>query len=186
MNFGENMKNKYLKACCIHYGRGHMMMTAGKYLLDRIKAGEKVIVFSEKDVRRELEKFQKIVNTGNMVDNLDKSIMQYPISTVNNIVRNTYVSRFIVKAMNVQVDKTKCDKIIILLEEAGSFSEETLAVFERIMQQVDIPIEQINCYEFFGSNEDMEKIKNEHEYIVNTFGLTPINYVFEGYDEKSN
>ena len=166
------MKERLLlrKTCSIHANDLHFATVVFPYVSKEIKKGAIVRTILERNEEENIEKVIKNVGLNSDVKEKIKNI-DWEESDITKI-RKTF------KLLEEEIKLNK--KINIIVLGKNMFIEKVNKAFdlwiknnmEQIVQN-NIELDIINCFSF-EENEKLNKILNEHEYILKTSGLEQI------------
>lgn len=166
------MKERLLlrKTCSIHANDLHFATVVFPYVSKEIKKGAIVRTILERNEEENIEKVIKNVGLNSDVKEKIKKI-DWEESDITKI-RKTF------KLLEEEIKLNK--KINIIVLGKNMFIEKVNKAFdlwiknnmEQIVQN-NIELDIINCFSF-EENEKLNKILNEHEYILKTSGLEQI------------
>lgn len=160
----KSLKECSEKLCSFYVSNAHLVTMLIPYLSRKIKEGNNLeneveMLLSKINIKEE-EK-QKIRNI-----NWKKSLYQENVikEKLENNIENLYI---IINGDNEYVEK---------------INEKVERINEKNQKNVTI----IDCYEVLQVNQEINKILNNHDKILNTSGEKEISEVFQGYQKDNN
>ena len=152
------------KMCSFYVNEMHLTMMILPYINKEIQKQNEVIIISEENLELHI---QSILSRLNIKKEIKERINQIDWKETTNIES---------KIKNI---KENTNIIIIgnktYIENANQEIEQ-----KNTNKQITI----INCYEVMQFNNNMEKILNEHDKVLNTSGSRNIEEIFDGYNQK--
>ena len=168
----KSLKECSEKLCSFYVSNAHLVTMLIPYLSKKIKEGNNFIIFTQNNLENEVEMLLSKINIKEeekqKIRNINwkKSLYQENVikEKLENNIENFYI---IINGDNEYVEK---------INETVARTTET--------NQKNITI--IDCYEVLQVNQEINKILNNHDKILNTSGEKEISEVFQGYQKDNN
>lgn len=168
----KNLRECSEKLCSFYVSNAHLVTMLIPYLSRKIKEGNNFIIFTQNNLENEVEMLLSKINIKEeekqKIRNINwkKSLYQENVikEKLENNIENLYI---IINGDN---------------EYVGKINERVERINEKNQKNVTI----IDCYEVLQVNQEINKILNNHDKILNTSGEKEISEVFQGYQKDNN
>lgn len=144
------------KLCCFYVSDVHLITMLLPYINERINKSTKVITILENDMSRSADKV---------------------INAIQGKKSNELLSLDWKKKDLKYLYELDIENKLILISGSNEFIENANKIINNREEKCEI----LDCYEFVQGKENLEKILDKHEMIVNTTGEKYPNEVFFGY-----
>ena len=162
------------KICSFSVSDWHLITMLAPYLSKKLESEEKIYTFFETDMQEIMQKFlSKLTLNSNLKQKLQK------------LNWNSNKGYKYTQAINLFND-IKNETFMIVVNGSISHIEKVNINIEKWIRKNNIEndITIINCYEVMQFNDNIKKILDLHDKILNTSGEKEIEEVFEGYGKS--
>lgn len=173
-------KNYIKKTCGFYISEWHLVTMLLPHIANSVENGEKVETLLNKNIKKEIEEVLSRLNLNKFTE---KRIINI---NWENIPNNKFNQ---IRNYMDEIVKNN-DEIEILI---NGKKEEIDCTNKNIEYWVDMNINKIknkkiniiNCYEISEFNSNINKILDEHDFIINTSGIYPVEEMFESHKKAS-
>ena len=142
------------------------------YLSRKIKEGNNFIIFTQNNLENEVEMLLSKIN-----------IKEEEKQKIRNInwKKSLYQENVIKEKLENNIEN-----LYIIINGDNEYVEKINEKVERINEKNQKNVTIIDCYEVLQVNQEINKILNNHDKILNTSGEKEISEVFQGYQKDNN
>lgn len=168
----KSLKECSEKLCSFYVSNAHLVTMLIPYLSRKIKEGNNFIIFTQNNLENEVEMLLSKINI--------KEEEKQKIRTIN-WKKSLYQENVIKEKLENNIEN-----LYIIINGDNEYVEKINEKVERINEKNQKNITIIDCYEVLQVNQEINKILNNHDKILNTSGEKEISEVFQGYQKDNN
>lgn len=168
----KSLKECSEKLCSFYVSNAHLVTMLIPYLSKKIKEGNNFIIFTQNNLENEVEMLLSKINI--------KEEEKQKIRTIN-WKKSLYQENVIKEKLENNIEN-----LYIIINGDNEYVEKINEKVERINEKNQKNITIIDCYEVLQVNQEINKILNNHDKILNTSGEKEISEVFQGYQKDNN
>ena len=168
----KSLKECSEKLCSFYVSNAHLVTMLIPYLSKKIKEGNNFIIFTQNNLENEVEMLLSKINI--------KEEEKQKIRTIN-WKKSLYQENVIKEKLENNIEN-----FYIIINGDNEYVEKINEKVERINEKNQKNITIIDCYEVLQVNQEINKILNNHDKILNTSGEKEISEVFQGYQKDNN
>ena len=168
----KSLKECSEKLCCFYVSNAHLVTMLIPYLSRKIKEGNNFIIFTQNNLENEVEMLLSKIN-----------IKEEEKQKIRNInwKKSLYQENVIKEKLENNIEN-----LYIIINGDNEYVEKINEKVERINEKNQKNVTIIDCYEVLQVNQEINKILNNHDKILNTSGEKEISEVFQGYQKDNN
>ena len=168
----KSLKECSEKLCSFYVSNAHLVTMLIPYLSRKIKEGNNFIIFTQNNLENEVEMLLSKIN-----------IKEEEKQKIRNInwKKSLYQENVIKEKLENNIEN-----LYIIINGDNEYVEKINEKVERINEKNQKNITIIDCYEVLQVNQEINKILNNHDKILNTSGEKEISEVFQGYQKDNN
>jgi hypothetical protein len=173
-------RNYIKKNCGFYISEWHFVTMLLPHIVNEVENGIKVETLLNKNIKKEINEVLSKLNINNFTkarvlninwDNIDNNKFDFKKNYMDEIIKNNDKIEFLVNGKKDEIDN----------------------INKNLEYWLDINIDKIknkdiditNCYEISEFNSNINKILDEHDYIINTSGKYPVEEMFESHRKKA-
>lgn len=168
----KSLKECSEKLCSFYVSNAHLVTMLIPYLSRKIKEGNNFIIFTQNNLENEVEMLLSKINI--------KEEEKQKIRTIN-WKKSLYQENVIKEKLENNIEN-----LYIIINGDNEYVEKINEKVERINEKNQKNVTIIDCYEVLQVNQEINKILNNHDKILNTSGEKEISEVFQGYQKDNN
>lgn len=168
----KSLKECSEKLCSFYVSNAHLVTMLIPYLSRKIKEGNNFIIFTQNNLENEVEMLLSKINI--------KEEEKQKIRTIN-WKKSLYQENVIKEKLENNIEN-----LYIIINGDNEYVEKINEKVERINEKKQKNVTIIDCYEVLQVNQEINKILNNHDKILNTSGEKEISEVFQGYQKDNN
>lgn len=170
----KDNKNQVRKICSFYVDDWHLTAMILPHINITIKENKEILTILENGIKNNIEELLSKIN-------LNQKIQE-------QILEINWTSNFICKYSQIKREIEEKAKFASKLEIIVNGTEEYIKIANKNIEKVISSIKEkeidiINCYEIAKYN-DITKILDEHDFVLNTSGIKKIEEVFTDYNKK--
>ena len=168
----KSLKECSEKLCSFYVSNAHLVTMLIPYLSRKIKEGNNFIIFTQNNLENEVEMILSKIN-----------IKEEEKQKIRNInwKKSLYQENVIKEKLENNIEN-----LYIIINGDNEYVEKINEKVERINEKNQKNVTIIDCYEVLQVNQEINKILNNHDKILNTSGEKEISEVFQGYQKDNN
>ena len=168
----KSLKECSEKLCSFYVSNAHLVTMLIPYLSRKIKEGNNFIIFTQNNLENEVEMLLSKIN-----------IKEEEKQKIRNInwKKSLYQENVIKEKLENNIEN-----LYIIINGDNEYVEKINEKVERINEKNQKNVTIIDCYEVLQLNQEINKILNNHDKILNTSGEKEISEVFQGYQKDNN
>jgi hypothetical protein len=168
----KSLKECSEKLCSFYVSNAHLVTMLIPYLSRKIKEGNNFIIFTQNNLENEVEMLLSKIN-----------IKEEEKQKIRNInwKKSLYQENVIKEKLENNIEN-----LYIIINGDNEYVEKINEKVERINEKNQKNVTIIDCYEVLQVNQEINKILNNHDKILNTSGEKEISEVFQGYQKDNN
>lgn len=168
----KSLKECSEKLCSFYVSNAHLVTMLIPYLSRKIKEGNNFIIFTQNNLENEVEMLLSKIN-----------IKEEEKQKIRNInwKKSLYQENVIKEKLENNIEN-----LYIIINGDNEYVERINEKVERINEKNQKNVTIIDCYEVLQVNQEINKILNNHDKILNTSGEKEISEVFQGYQKDNN
>lgn len=168
----KNLRECSEKLCSFYVSNAHLVTMLIPYLSRKIKEGNNFIIFTQNNLENEVEILLSKIN-----------IKEEEKQKIRNInwKKSLYQENVIKEKLENNIEN-----LYIIINGDNEYVEKINERVERINEKNQKNVTIIDCYEVLQVNQEINKILNNHDKILNTSGEKEISEVFQGYQKDNN
>lgn len=168
----KNLRECSEKLCSFYVSNAHLVTMLIPYLSRKIKEGNNFIIFTQNNLENEVEMLLSKIN-----------IKEEEKQKIRNInwKKSLYQENVIKEKLENNIEN-----LYIIINGDNEYVEKINERVERINEKNQKNVTIIDCYEVLQVNQEINKILNNHDKILNTSGEKEISEVFQGYQKDNN
>ena len=168
----KSLKECSEKLCSFYVSNAHLVTMLIPYLSRKIKEGNNFIIFTQNNLENEVEMLLSKIN-----------IKEEEKQKIRNInwKKSLYQENVIKEKLENNIEN-----LYIIINGDNEYVEKINEKVERINEKYQKNVTIIDCYEVLQVNQEINKILNNHDKILNTSGEKEISEVFQGYQKDNN
>lgn len=168
----KSLKECSEKLCSFYVSNAHLVTMLIPYLSRKIKEGNNFIIFTQNNLENEVEMLLSKIN-----------IKEEEKQKIRNInwKKSLYQENVIKEKLENNIEN-----LYIIINGDNEYVEKINEKVERINEKNKKNVTIIDCYEVLQVNQEINKILNNHDKILNTSGEKEISEVFQGYQKDNN
>lgn len=168
----KSLKECSEKLCSFYVSNAHLVTMLIPYLSRKIKEGNNFIIFTQNNLENEVEMLLSKIN-----------IKEEDKQKIRNInwKKSLYQENVIKEKLENNIEN-----LYIIINGDNEYVEKINEKVERINEKNQKNVTIIDCYEVLQVNQEINKILNNHDKILNTSGEKEISEVFQGYQKDNN
>lgn len=168
----KSLKECSEKLCSFYVSNAHLVTMLIPYLSRKIKEGNNFIIFTQNNLENEVEMLLSKIN-----------IKEEEKQKIRNInwKKSLYQENVIKEKLENNIEN-----FYIIINGDNEYVEKINEKVERINEKNQKNVTIIDCYEVLQVNQEINKILNNHDKILNTSGEKEISEVFQGYQKDNN
>ena len=168
----KSLKECSEKLCSFYVSNAHLVTMLIPYLSKKIKEGNNFIIFTQNNLENEVEMLLSKIN-----------IKEEEKQKIRNInwKKSLYQENVIKEKLENNIEN-----FYIIINGDNEYVEKINEKVERINEKNQKNVTIIDCYEVLQVNQEINKILNNHDKILNTSGEKEISEVFQGYQKDNN
>ena len=177
-----NIKNNELKClnlnkvCNFHAGDGHFFATVLPFLIDKIEKGSKALLFVDDNIINKLPGIVRSLYGEGKFEQWQKNIVFYPPETINKV--DKYFANHIKDMLGLLSLSCSEEGLIICVRKAGGIKDTFAEQIESVISNIAVPVFLVNCYEFADDKQSILKVLDNHNFLLNTIGISVIEKVY--------
>lgn len=168
----KNLRECSEKLCSFYVSNAHLVTMLIPYLSRKIKEGNNFIIFTQNNLENEVEMLLSKINIKEeekqKIRNINWKKSLYQENVIKEKLENNIENFYII----INGDNKYVEKINEKVEKLNEKNEKNVTI--------------IDCYEVLQVNQEINKILNNHDKILNTSGEREISEVFQGYQKDNN
>jgi len=168
----KSLKECSEKLCSFYVSNAHLVTMLIPYLSRKIKEGNNFIIFTQNNLENEVEMLLSKINIKEEEKQKIKNI---------NWKKSLYQENVIKEKLENNIEN-----LYIIINGDNEYVEKINEKVERINEKNKKNVTIIDCYEVLQVNQEINKILNNHDKILNTSGEKEISEVFQGYQKDNN
>lgn len=168
----KSLKECSEKLCSFYVSNAHLVTMLIPYLSRKIKEGNNFIIFTQNNLENEVEMLLSKIN-----------IKEEEKQKIRNInwKKSLYQENVIKEKLENNIEN-----LYIIINGDNEYVEKINEKVERINEKNQKNVTIIDCYQVLQVNQEINKILNNHDKILNTSGEKEISEVFQGYQKDNN
>ena len=168
----KSLKECSEKLCSFYVSNAHLVTMLIPYLSRKIKEGNNFIIFTQNNLENEVEMLLSKIN-----------IKEEEKQKIRNInwKKSLYQENVIKEKLENNIEN-----LYIIINGDNEYVEKINEKVERINEKNQKNVTIIDCFEVLQVNQEINKILNNHDKILNTSGEKEISEVFQGYQKDNN
>lgn len=168
----KNLRECSEKLCSFYVSNAHLVTMLIPYLSRKIKEGNNFIIFTQNNLENEVEMLLSKIN-----------IKEEEKQKIRNInwKKSLYQENVIKEKLENNIEN-----FYIIINGNNKYVEKINEKVEKLNEKNEKNVTIIDCYEVLQVNQEINKILNNHDKILNTSGEREISEVFQGYQKDNN
>lgn len=172
-------RNNIQKTCGFYVSEFHLVTMLLPHIVTEVEKGTKIDAILNQDIKNEIK---EVVSRLNINDIVKAKVLNINWNKVNNKDFNSikyYLEDIIKYNKDIEIIINGTKKEIDIINKNIEYW-----IDMNIDRLSEININIINCYEVSEFNSNINNILNEHEYIINTSGIQPVEEIFKSRQKK--
>lgn len=181
----ENTKStQFRKICNLYTGNGHFMLTVGRYIIEKVGKGSKILLFTDDDLRSSLIEKSECIGCNADKQKLANNIIQFPVKSIKEMAENKQFRNFICKIISLMARYCSDEGVVICVHGAFEKLNDIMLETERMLVDIHVPLYFINCFNFSTDKKLALEIMQNYEYVLDTTGIKKVDSIFGNINEK--
>ena len=175
MLFRDNIQ----KTCGFYVSDFHLVTMLLPHIVTEIEKGTKIDAILNKNIKNEVK---EVVSKLNINDIVKAKILNINWNKINNNDFNSikfYMEEIVKNNNNIEIIVNGGRNDIDIINKNIEYW-----IDMNINRLEGININIISCYEVSEFNNNINNILNEHNYLINTSGIQPVEQIFESRKKK--
>ena len=173
-------RNYIRKTCGFYVSDYHMATMLLPHIVTKIEKGVKIDTILNKNIKREIKELISKLNINDITKAKVLNINWEDTKETDFTYIKDYMEYMIRNSNDVEIIINGTKK------EIDNINKNIEYWLDMNIEKIEgIHINIINCYEISEFNSNINKILDEHNYIINTSGEYPVEKMFEGHREEA-